>query len=822
MVHGYAGSSSLITPVKNIPFPYVPGEVLVKWKGKTSIHSIRQLKSAMGLQATKTFHTIEVQRLRVPPSMQIEETLAKLRGNPLVKYAEPNYIVRTLVTTPNDPQFNQLWGLDNTGQTGGTSDADIDAPEAWDIHTGSSDVVIAVIDTGVAYNHTDLNDGTKRNIWTNDVELNGTPGFDDDGNGYIDDIHGWDFVGEDNDPTDYYTHGTHVSGTIAAIGNNGEGITGVNWNTSITPLRIFGAFGYGDTAKAIEAILYAANNGAKVINASWGGGGFSQALYDAISYANDKGCLFVAAAGNSSNDNDTNPFYPASYDLPNIISVAATNHNDNLASFSNYGVTSVDVAGPGVNILSSIPTIVIDPTVNTPFSENFDSGLGNWTSWGDNNTWGISNVYKTSSPNSLADSPFVSYLNNTDSYTTYNTALNLVDKLVFMNMQLKCDLEIDSDFLYVGGNLGGGNGFLPVYLLNGDGRRSDSTGGPFNSYTAHISPLWDLSNTINIGFNLHSNASNNNDGVYIDDITITTQDFLITGYNYWQFQGTSMAAPHVSGLAGLILARYPGITLNELKDRILNGVDIKASLNGKVLTNGRINAYKSLGIPVGPTNLAAIEASSTQIDLNWSDNSDPAFNEDGFSIERRKGTSGSYVEIDTVGQDITTYQDIIPTPEMTTHSDVLSEGETYYYRVRAYNSLGSSSYSSETMGESPVIGGGGGGCFIATAAFGSPLEHHVQALRDFRDQYLLINSMGKAFVLFYYAFSPPIADFIAKNGALRAAIRVCLYPMAGFRYVALHFVHIGNIMLLLGMLAIVAGLSHGVFHVKRNGVSPDP
>ena len=812
ILHGYDGYSPVLTRGVNIPFPYVPGEVLVKWKEKTSIHSIGQLQSVMGLQATKTFHTIEVQHLKIPPYLHIEEALAQLRGNPMVEYAEPNYIIRALVT-PDDPQFNQLWALDNTGQTGGTPDADIDAPEAWDIHTGSSDVAIAVTDTGVAYNHPDLDDGTRNNIWTNDVELNGTPAVDDDGNGYVDDILGWDFVGEDNDPTDYHFHGTHVSGTIAAIGNNATGITGVNWLASIMPLRIFGASGYGDTAKAIEAITYAADNGAKVINASWGGDGFSQALYDAISYANDTGCLFVAAAGNGGDDgigddNDQDPFYPASYDLPNIISVAATDHNDDLASFSNYGAISVDVGAPGVNIRSAIIFRGMDPTINTLFSEDFDSGLGNWTSWGDNDTWGISGDYYTSSPNSLADSPSGNYLDDMDSYITYNTSFNLVDKFVSMDIQLRSDLEPLTDFLYIGGDLGGGNGFLPVYLLNGDGRFSGSTGGSFNQYTIDLSPLGDLSNAINLGFNLYSNSSNNDDGVYIDDVVVTTQDWVITAYGYWPFSGTSMAAPHVSGLAGLILARYPSTTLNELKDRILNGVDIVASLNGKVLTNGRINANKSLGIPVGPTNLTAMEASSTQIDLSWSDNSDPALNEDGFRVERKTGALGNYVEIATVGQDMTTY------------SDVLGVQDTYYYRVRAYNSSGNSSYSNEAT-PLLVVGDDDGDCFIATAAFGSPLEPHVRVLRDLRDRYLLTNSIGKAFVALYYKFSPPIADFIAKNGLLRGAIRVCLYPAAGLRYMLLHFSQTGNIMLLLGILAIMAGLFHRVFKVNRKGISMD-
>ena len=270
----------------------------------------------------------------------------------------------------------------------------------------------------------------------------------------------------------------------------------------------------------------------------------------------------------------------------------------------------------------------------------------------------------------------------------------------------------------------------------------------------------------------------------------------------WHLHGR----PHVSGLAGLILARYPSTTLNELKDRILNGVDIVASLNGKVLTNGRINADKSLALPVGPTNLTAIVTSLTQINLNWSDNSDPAFNEDGFRIERRKGSSGNYGEIGTVGQDMTTY------------SDVLGEEDTYYYRVRAYNSSGNSSYSNEAT-PVLVVEGDDGKCFIATAAFGSPLGRHVQVLRDFRNRYLLGNSIGKAFVSLYYRFGPFMADFIVKNGALRAAARVCLYPAVGLRYIAPQSSRAGNIMSILGVVSIMATMIHVLTKRKRAAVA---
>ncbi|MCK5553514.1 MAG: S8 family serine peptidase [Deltaproteobacteria bacterium] len=789
ILHGNDGFSLVLNGDGNIPFPHVPGEVLVKWKENASIHSIRCLKSAMGLRATKMFPTIAVQHMRIPPSMRTEDVLAKLRGNPLVEYAEPNYVLRALAT-PNDPQFNQLWGLHNTGQTGGTPDADIDAPEAWDIHTGSPDVVIAVIDTGVAYGHTDLTS----NMWTNDPELNGIPGVDDDGNGYVDDVSGWDFVGEDSDPTDYYAHGTHVAGTIAAIGNNATGITGVNWLASIMPLRIFGAFGYGDSAKAIEAITYAVDNGAHVINASWGGGGFSQALYDAISYANNRGCLFVAAAGNSSDDNDINPFYPASYDLPNIISVAATEHNDNLAGFSNFGATSVDVAAPGLNVLSSIPFLGLGPE-NQVLDEDFESGLGNWTHGGINDSWELTEAFSASPTHSLADTPSGDYLDETESTIVHNTSLNLVDKFAVLEYQLRYDLA-SGDYLYVGATLNGG-GFLPLYAVNFDGRFSGSSGGSFESHMTSVSPFGDLSNDINVGFQLSSDGVDEDDGVYIDDVILKTRDLMITGYGYFPFAGTSMAAPHVSGLAGLILARYPGITLDALKDRILNGVDTIANLNGKVVTNGRVNAYKSLALPVGPTNLTATILSLTQINLRWSDNSDPGFNEDGFRIERRKATSGNYVEIATVGQNVTTY------------SDILSEWGTYYYRVRAYNTLGNSSYSNEAT-PFLFVEGGDGGCFIATAAFGSPLERHVRMLRGFRDRYLLTNILGKAIVGLYYEFGPPMAGIIAKNEALRAVTRVGLYPLVGSRYVALRFSHTGNIVLFMAMLAILAGMIHRV------------
>lgn len=257
---------------------------------------------------------------------------------------------------PMTPYILHCGGLITQARQGGTADADIDAPEAWDIQTGSPNVVVAVIDTG-RYNHVDL----LPNVWTNPGEIAGN-GIDDDGNGYIDDVNGWNFYGNNNvlygSDACSDAHGTHTAGTIGAVGNNGTGVVGVNWNVGIMSLKFLGGAGCsGTTANAILAVHYAANNGAYLTSNSWGGGGFSQALKDAIDAS---GILFMAAAGNGGADgigdnNDITPFYPASYASANIISVASTTSTDSRSGFSNYGATSVDLGAPGSSILSTTP-----------------------------------------------------------------------------------------------------------------------------------------------------------------------------------------------------------------------------------------------------------------------------------------------------------------------------------------------------------------------------------------------------------------------------------------------------------------------------------
>jgi subtilisin family serine protease len=364
---------------------YVPNEVLGKLKKDTGQIVIQQaidtvqgnIKTYLGNEITtgEWAATAEVStqrsflddpalfQIKVPASIGTEQAIYLLSLNPNVEYAEPNYIIHALETIPNDQHFSKLWGLRNSGQSGGTADADIDASNAWDIHTGSTSIVVAVIDTGVDYNHPDL----QTNIWNNPGETGGgkeNNGVDDDGNGYVDDWRGWNFSATpgNNNPMDdnWYDpvqgtiepyHGTHVAGIIGAKGNNSIGVAGVCWNIKLMPLKCFDYAGYGDSATAIRCIDYATSNGAHVSNNSYGyytgDPLYNQSFEGAIERARASGRIFVASASNENNNNDITPVYPASCDLDNVISVLATDHNDSKSTYSNFGWYSVDVGAPG-------------------------------------------------------------------------------------------------------------------------------------------------------------------------------------------------------------------------------------------------------------------------------------------------------------------------------------------------------------------------------------------------------------------------------------------------------------------------------------------
>ena len=370
---------------------YKEGELLVKFKSDIVTASSQKVHQAVGSSVVKKYEIVpNLELVTLPKGLSVQEAIQQYMSDPNVEYAEPNYIIRASAL-PNDQYFRNQWALNNDGTyAGGTSGADIKAPSAWDITTGSSSVVIAVLDTGIDYNHQDL----VGNIWTNTLDPISNPlqPFDDDQNSFPDDYIGWDFTTceqfdeskkdvelieqeclktklADNNPMDGNGHGTHVAGIIGAVGNNGIGISGVMWKVKLMPIKVLNDDGVGQNSDLIEAINYLVSmkqRGAniRVINASLGGNQYSKAVEDSLWSAYAEGILFIAAAGNGGDDaigdnNDLAPFYPASYKPFNIISVAATDQDDRRVPFSNYGPNTVHVAAPGVYTFSTVPSGLI-------------------------------------------------------------------------------------------------------------------------------------------------------------------------------------------------------------------------------------------------------------------------------------------------------------------------------------------------------------------------------------------------------------------------------------------------------------------------------
>ncbi len=383
------------SPSLQVSAEYAPERVIVRYKTDTmstmsALPSVMSTTNAeVGASVVTDYSEAGIPGMQVVQvkGVPVTKAIQEYSSNPNVLYAEPDYLVSlppeqadkvsarveslemASMRTPNDPDFPLQWGLKNTGQAPfyGQSGADIKAADAWGTTTGSSSVIIAVVDTGVDYTHPDL----AGNIWTNSGEIPNN-GIDDDRNGYVDDVRGWNFVSNNNNPMDDHGHGTHCAGNIAAVGNNNLGITGTCWNARIMPLKFLDASGSGSVSNAISAILYANRMGAQVISNSWGGSQYTQALKDAIDASP---AVVVCAAGNNGQNSDQYPQYPAAMTSSNIISVAATDSKDNLAGFSNYGTTSVDLAAPGVNIRSTYKNGQYQYLSGTSMATPFVSGV---------------------------------------------------------------------------------------------------------------------------------------------------------------------------------------------------------------------------------------------------------------------------------------------------------------------------------------------------------------------------------------------------------------------------------------------------------------
>ena len=515
------------------------------------------------------------QVVSLPEDMSVEEAVTYYENQPGVAFAQPNYLY-SIDAVPNDPLYSLQWGLKNTGQatphypSGGTAGADITAEDGWDVTTGSDEVVIAVIDSGVDYLHEDL----VAQMW-------------DDGAGHC----GYDCVNEDNDPMDDNGHGTHCAGIVAAAGNNGIGVTGVCWNAKIMAVKSGDAEGRLTSADEIEGITYAVSHGADILSCLWGGTSYDPALKTAIDNA---GVLVVCAAGNDGTDNDATPHYPSSYASPNIISVASTAPDDSISGFSNYGATSVDVGAPGTDIYSTLPREAGMGSIR--FSDDFSTATG-WavydgTGSGSSEWYLTSSVY-TSPPSSVAIGP---YGNDWDQwlYTTDSISLvGLTDPL--LQYQWWVDTEYGYDYACVGVSEDDVNYYF-IGLSGNTGAFVEETfdltdfGPEHRDYSGKN--IW-------IAFRLVTDSSGTGNGMCVADVQVGQQGPLQSVYGYKS--GTSMATPMVSGVAGLLLARNTSYSAADLKAAIMDTADPISALSGKCISGGRVNASAALGpVPEPP------------------------------------------------------------------------------------------------------------------------------------------------------------------------------------------------------------------------------
>ncbi|RXJ02246.1 hypothetical protein DS745_07610 [Anaerobacillus alkaliphilus] len=659
--------------VESTPNPET-NEYIVTYRQNTNISNLRQKHQ---LKTKKRLPLINAELVELPKGLQQKnEVLANLKRDASVLSVQPNYKYYSSSVTPNDPLFKEQWGLNNIGQgimgKKGTPNIDIDALEAWEITRGNSDIIVAVIDSGIDINHPDL----KNNIWKNPNELLNQK--DNDNNGFIDDTNGWNFYDQNNKVFNAFhgdDHGTHVAGIIAASTNNNIGISGIAPNVKIMPLKIIGPNG-GDTASAIQAIEYATKMGAHIINASWGGRAYDHALKEAIEKS---GLLFVAAAGNNGQNSDTSPVYPASFDSNNIISVAAVDNNGNKATFSNFG-SSVDIAAPGVNILSTVPYSqqagaaaeiytnkfkaiyngfgfenindvakrqdafnkamkFLDATTNSKIlliqDDESDTSLTNYLTIYQYLLNNAKYTYSTITLKTDEDGPNTTILQNYDiviwftgdgfgfNKTTITSNdqnsltqfLNLGGKLLLTGPDLLYGIE-ETDFV---------TNILKLQVL-GEGNSRDLLGVSGTIYENSSYPL-----------KKHDFV----DYITSRDTNTTKVNLVYPGQSnydqaYSYYNGTSMAAPHVAGTAALIKSLHPSIKPEETIELVKKSGKYVSSLEGLVSSSKVVSAYNSLkanasqvkhDIPGIPVESEIIEG---QLDNN--NNSD-----DVYSIMLNKG-----------------------------------------------------------------------------------------------------------------------------------------------------------------------------------------
>ena len=786
----------------------VPGELIVAFKpshstATLSTSGIRLMAASRSLGISK--RGMQFVRIKLERSVNIEQALDTYRNDPAVQAVSPNYL-RYPLLTPNDPRFSELWGMNNSGQTiTGTGayttnnppfpvvNADIDAPEAWNVTTGSNTVVVAVIDSGVDYTHPDLSGA----MWNASAATFGGV-FQGSAN------FGWDFADGDDDPYPLNSeHGTHVAGTIAATGNNTIGVPGVAYGVKIMALKVFPDLAtLASDADIISAINYAVENNAHIINMSLGGGGAEDpVLTTAVANAVNAGVLVVAAAGNESANNDTTPVWPANYanhssTRTGVISVAATDQADQLASFSNTGASTVSVGAPGVNILStvtgrtvSLPETLsgVTPGADTRCSANvatcmngtiFDSGTTDCVAGAGGTTcrWG---VYKPVGSAGLiyGDNDASSgYAANVDGTIT-SAATNVAGATrIVLRYFAGWELECDNDYVDVEVRDGAGWHRLTAPDLNLNNTLTALCSSS-HTHTGRTLPIYgplDVAHDITayanaalqVRFRFVTNGSVSYSfigGFAMTDIYIDVQasDYSTS---YKLFSGTSMASPMTAGVAALVKSRYPAYTPAQLKQAVVNTGDPVPSLSSTTASGRRVNAHSALVVPA----MTSIAPMSTVVGGALFTLTVSGVNFENGATVRWNGADRATTFVSN-----TQLTASIPT------SDLASVGTA---NVTVYNPVAgttSAALNFSIVAATLSGGKGGGGCFIATAAYGTPMMNEVRYLRAFRDQYLLNSDAGRWFVRQYYKFSPSFADYLRQHDDLRTLVRTALSPLVG-------------------------------------------
>jgi subtilisin family serine protease len=811
----WSAGRELPAPVRQT---YVPGELLVALQpGRTTLAlsagSAALSAGSRSLGISRDGSRFE--RVKLRPGQDLAQALAQFRDDPSVRAVSLNYL-RYPSLLPGDAEFTagNMWGLHNTGQTlaspvyptnnPGTLDADIDAPEAWDVQAGgSASVIVAVIDTGVDYTHPDLSgamwDATSATIPSN--------------------YHGYDFADGDDDPYPYrINHGTHVAATIAASSNGAVasiGVPGVAYGAKIMALKVFADMADGAAdSDIISAINYAVANGAHVINMSLGGQGPENSVFTtAMTNAVSAGVLIVIAAGNETNDNDANATWPANYaahsaTASGVISVAATDQRDQLASFSNIGASTVTLGAPGVNIMSTV-------TGRFTVQEEFLAGVavgtwtrcsqaGEYTTCMDNSIFDRGGATDDCTPGAIGttcrwglykDNVFAAIYGDNDSLVGYENNIDGTIQTQAINTNgsqhaalryyAVWDMECNSDYVDVEISPDGTTWTrlaAPDYNVNDTqtnycissrthtGRSAAVFGAV--EFVHDISAIAATAANLQVRFHMVTSASNAFSnyafpgGFAMGEIVIDVQasDYT-TSYEF--FNGTSMASPMVAGIAALLKSQSPAYDGPLLKQALVNGADTKAALVGQVASGKRANAHGALVSGDSPTpsltsvSPATISAGTPNLSLT--------VNGSGFvygSVVRWNGADRA-----------TTYVSASELRASIPDSDIASAGTAGITVFNPPPAGGLSASLPVTIVTAKFSGGSSSGCFIATAAYGSPMMSEVRYLRAFRDQYLLAHAPGRMFVDLYYRFSPPLADFIREREGWRTAIRSLLAPL---------------------------------------------